>query len=729
MKRLDDAIADRDPIQACILAIATNHSAEADSITRPHVGAQQALFENVLTEAGVNAASISYCEMHGTGTQAGDAGETASVLQTLAPSKPAAGARKGDQPLHIGAAKANVGHGEAAAGITSLAKVLLMLKKSTIPPHCGIKTTINHKLPDLRPRNTFIAKTPVRWSRPPQGVRQVLVNNFSAAGGNTALVLEDAPDIPMSNLPDSRKHHVVAVSAKTPGALENNLENLMSWIDERDDPDGLVLARLSYTTTARRMHHPHRVMATGCNLKSIVDSLRQSLEEKEGHYRAKGSPTCIFAFTGQGSHFIGMGADLYARLSGFRNDIRRYDQICLRLDLPSIRSLFEDPVDAQRKATSTVLQLGQVCLQMALFRMWISFNVIPKAVVGHSLGEFSALYAAGVMSQADVISLVGRRAQLLESLCEQDSHAMLAIRSGTKDLASLLGPPGQEYEISCLNGPKSVVLGGTKAQMTKIRPSLKTRGLSHTFLEVPYAYHTSQVDPVLTPLAFLAQGIKFSKPKLPVISPTYGKVLRESEDFGSDFVVQHCRASVKMLDALEVAKGDRLIGDKVMCIEIGPAPVVSNMVKDVVGQGFQTFPSMRKGEDAWKFLTGAISELYKAGADIDFTTYHKDFESCQQCLDLPAYSWDLKEYWIQYVHDWSLRKGDPPLRGTPANLKSTTIHKIVHDDVGSHGGELVVEADLTRADLHPMVQGHKVYGVPLCTPVSPKKPSIWYRPS
>lgn len=130
LKRLDDAIADKDPIQACILAIATNHSAEADSITRPHVGAQQALFESVLADAGVKLTDISYCEMHGTGTQAGDAGETASVLHSLAPSAPPSAVRKQNERLYIGAAKSNVGHGEAAAGVTSLAKV-----RTLIPPY------------------------------------------------------------------------------------------------------------------------------------------------------------------------------------------------------------------------------------------------------------------------------------------------------------------------------------------------------------------------------------------------------------------------------------------------------------------------------------------------------------------------------------------------------------------------------------------------------------------
>lgn len=716
LKRLDDAIAEKDPIQACIVAIGTNHSAEADSITRPHVGAQQALFENILADAGIKPNEITYCEMHGTGTQAGDAGETLSVLQTLAPISPSKVNRKPNEILYIGAAKSNVGHGEAAAGLTSLAKVLLMLQHSTIPPHCGIKTRINQNLPDLSSRGTAIATQPLPWLRPAQRKRRVLLNNFSAAGGNTALILEDAPEIHVSNDPDVRQDHVIAVSAKTPASLESNLRRLIEWMNGQKDSSNLTLSRLSYTTTARRIHHPHRVVIIASNLEMARQSLQKSIDQKQGSSRSKGTPRYIFAFTGQGAQFVGMGADLYSQLSSFRTDIHRYEQICLQLQLPSIQGMFEIPEENYPRATPTMIQLASVCFQMALYRMWVSFGIAPTAVVGHSLGEFVALYAASVLSQADVINLVGRRAQLLEKHCQQSSHAMLAVRSNAVDMETLLGPPGPSYELSCLNGRNSVVLGGTKTQVDTLRPTLTRSGVSHTLLEVPFAYHTSQVDPILTSLQSIANGIRFGKPALPIISPTYGKVLTQRDDFGPDYVVRHCRVKVDMLGALQSAKDMHLIEEKMMGIEIGPAPVVIKMVKEIAGPAFRTFASSRKGDDAWKLIAPALSAFYAAGADIKWMAYHADFRSCQKVLELPSYGWDLKEYWIQYVHDWSLRKGDPVPRGKSLDLESSSIHQVKQDTLSYSGGQLVVEADLSRSDLHPMVQGHKVYGVPLCTP-------------
>ena len=714
LRRLDDAVADKDPIEGCILGIATNHSAEADSITRPHVGAQRALFEALLHDTGVDARSISYVEMHGTGTQAGDAGETASVLDTFA-SHLSSEKRNTDQPLYIGAAKANIGHGESAAGITSLAKVLLMLKNSTIPPHCGIKTRINTKIPDLAIRNTFIAGHPVPWPRPPGGFRQVFLNNFSAAGGNTALILEDAPEKKVSNELDPRKHHLVAVSGKTPTSLENNMKNMISWI-ENTETNGLTLSRLSYTTTARRIHHPYRVMATGPTLEQVKIELQESIRRKDGSNRAKGTPGFVFAFTGQGAQFAGMGNILYTNFSSFRADIRRYDQISQKLGFSSIRACFED-LEPQETSTPAIGQLVSICLQMALVRLWASFGVTPKAVVGHSLGEYAALNAAGVLSESDTIYLVGLRAQLLDARCTPGSHAMLAVRSAVLDVERVLTQADQSYEVSCVNGCENLVLGGTKEGMEKAKAILSKEGIKATFLEVPYAFHTSQVDAILAKLSYLSHGVKLANPSIPVISTVYGSVIRDSSSFGPEYIRNHCRECVNLLGAVNAAQSEGVINEKIICIEIGPSPVVVRMLKEIVGANLKTFASVQRGQDTWKLLTQALAQFYINGADIRWTGYHHDFESSQVCLEIPAYSWDLKEYWMQYVHDWSLRKGDPIPRANLQRLESSSVHKVVQDTLESNGGELTVECDLCRPDLYPMVQGHKVYGVPLCTPV------------
>ena len=164
IKRLEDAEADNDNILAVVLSASTNHSAEAISITHPHAGAQKDNYRQALRRAGVNPLDVGYVELHGTGTQAGDAVESESVLDVFAPAMPR---RRPDQRLYLGAVKSNIGHGEAAAGISSLLKALLVYQKNLIPAHIGIKTEINPAIPkDLERRNVGLALSNTPWPRP-----------------------------------------------------------------------------------------------------------------------------------------------------------------------------------------------------------------------------------------------------------------------------------------------------------------------------------------------------------------------------------------------------------------------------------------------------------------------------------------------------------------------------------------------------------------------------------
>ncbi|KAH9242504.1 hypothetical protein K456DRAFT_1820977 [Colletotrichum gloeosporioides 23] len=723
LKRLDDAMADRDPIQACIRGIATNHNAEAESITRPHSEAQMELFDHLLAETNISPSDISYVEMHGTGTQAGDAGETTSVVTTLSPlTARGSSVRPATHPLHIGAVKSNVGHGEAAAGVTSLAKVLLMMKHSTLPPHAGIKTKVNHRLPDLPSRNTHIAMEATEWPRPQNGTRRVLLNNFSAAGGNTAMILEDAPVPRKIKTRDPRQHHIVAISAKTPYSLVSNLRNMIQWLDGPATLwDTNLLPKLSYTTTSRRMHHRHRVAIPAASLDQLRSSLQKYLDWRTGEKKSVPVPPrgagVVFTFTGQGSPQAGMGADLYARFTSFRTDVQRYDHLCTQMGMPSILPVFEQ-ASSFGSGSPTLLQLSHVCYQMALCRLWQSFGVKPQAVVGHSLGEYAAMYAAGVLSQADVIYLVGSRVKLMEEHLSAGSHIMLVVLAPEATvLGALPESARKDFEVCCRNGKHNVVLGGKTAQMLEIRVLLESKGMRCHVLDTPLAFHTSQVDPILVPFFKLSSKVRVRDPIVPVISPTLSKVLRKSSEFGDGYFVRHCRNPVNIQEALNIAKSEDLINDKSIAVEIGPAPVVCRMVKDVVGPQMQVFASLHKGIDTWQLLVEALAGMYMAGVNIEWDKFHEDFPECHEVLQLPAYGWTLKEYWMQYVHDWSLRKGEPAAIMGPARFPHSSIYRVVKDTLrGSADGQVVVDIDLNSKDVHSMAQGHKVYGVPLCTP-------------
>ena len=718
IKRLDDAIADNDPILAVILGANTNHSAEAESITRPHVGAQLAVFRKILNQGAVDPYTVGYVEMHGTGTQAGDAGEMSSTLETFAP--PLNQVKKGrnsDEALYLGSAKANIGHGESASGVSSLIKVLLMMQKNTIVPHCGIKTKINRKFPtDLQERNVNIALKPVPWERnpDPSKPRRVFVSNFSAAGGNSALLLEDAPlkrGSP-SEVLDPRSHHLVAVSAKNGVSLQGNLRSILGYLKQNP---GVPLGKLSYTMTARRIHHQHRVMLTGSSVEDVCTQIETALHDQTGMTRPKSSPKIIFTFTGQGAQYPGMGKQLFENFSSFRTEVRRLDQVGQSLGFPSLLPVIQSEEPDVSIFTPTAVQLASVCIQIALSKLWATWNITPVAVVGHSLGEYAALNVAGVLSDADTVYLVGKRASLLQEKCAQDTHAMLVVKASVPEIADVL--KNNTYEIACINSPIETVLAGPNEDVSLIRELLTDARFKTTLLKVPYAFHSSQIEPILADFKELASNVTYSKAKIPILCPLDGSIVDGNGSFGPEYLVRHSREPVNMFKALLAAQSEHIITDQSTTLEIGPHPAISGMVKAVLGPQVASLASLQRGRPVWQILAAALKNLYSAGADIHWSKYHYDFKASHEVVPLPAYSWDLKEYWMQYVNDWSLRKGDPPLIISNASkLESTTIHRIVEETSDSEEVRIVVETDIARKDLAPMMQGHEVDGVPLCTP-------------
>lgn len=717
LKRLEDALADNDPIQGVILNVGTNHSAESDSITRPNVEAQKSLFRKVL--GGLNATDVSYAEMHGTGTQIGDTTEMLSVLESFAPNQ-GYRQRAESQPLFIGSVKANVGHGEAAAGITSLIKVLLMMQYNTIPPHCGIKTRINHKFPnDLPARHVQIADKPVRWERFPhhRSPRRALINNFSAAGGNTALLLEDSPERDHEKMSDPRSTHVIAISAKNASSLQANAQRLLSFLRvPRAEP--LCLSSLSYTTTARRTHHLHRIAVTGSTITEIATRISHAIEVGTGKNRPIPKSNIAFAFTGQGAHYLGMGKALYDNISSFRADIHRYDVLACRQGFSSIVPIISNNMGQAITHAPLVVQLATTCLQMALVKLWASWGIVPHCVIGHSLGHYAALNAAGVLSEAEAIFLVGIRVQQLQQKCVPETHSMLAVRASISTVAPFI--EGTTIEAACINGPEDTVLGGIRKEIEELHSQLASQGIKSVVLKIPYAFHSSQVDHVLDYFETAAQGVTFHKPSIPVICPLNRQVIREHGVFGPKHLVQHYRRRVDMVGALEAATANGLITDHTIFIEIGHHPIVIGMLKATLRTKCVAFPSLGRNLDTWKAQTDALSGLYAAGVDIRWLNYHREFASQQRVLPLPNYNWDLKDYWMKYVNDWSLRKGDPfpTYSNNLPSILSSTIHSIINENIGEEAGSITVQSNLSRPDVHSIVQGHKVNGIPLCTPVS-----------
>ena len=719
MKRYADAVADRDPILGIVRGIGTNHSAQAVSITHPCAENQSFLFDKVLKECNVPCNDVNYVEMHGTGTQAGDGIEMESVSSVFAPRQ---GRRRADQPLYVGAVKSNIGHGEAVSGVCALIKVLLMLQKSMIPPHTGIKKQINKNFaPDLKERGVNIAFEPTPLPRPAGGKRTMFINNFSAAGGNTAMLLTDGPEIRTAGTPDPRSTQIVTISAKSLSAMKKTLAKFEAYVNANPE---LGLTDLAYTTTARRTHYTYRASFPVQSVSQLSAALK-SIQTESHAPIPLAAPQMAFAYTGQGSQYTGMGKKLFETSNQFKADIEEFNEIALRQGLPSIMPLVDGSVEVQNLPPS-VVQLGMCCIQMACTRLWSTWGVEPSVVIGHSLGEYAALQAAGVLSVADTIYLVGKRASLLEKKCTAGTHAMLAVRCPVAGLQDVVANSQGKIEIACINGVSDTVLSGTMGDIDTVAQKLADAGQKCTKLKLPFAFHSSQVDPILEDFEKLAANITYNPPRVPVISPLLSDVVTSGGVFDGLYLSRHCRKTVDFVGGLAAAMSTSTISDTSLWLEVGGHPLCASMIKSCLSVA--TLPTMRRDDDPWKIISQSMASLYTSGKPLNWEAFHKENEQLRVIHDLPSYGFDEKNYWLQYSGDWLIYKGDYPKQKTieaapapvaaapvkPRKRLSTAVQGIVSEEIKGQTVTVVAESDFADPKLFPVISGHLVNGSGLC---------------
>ena len=369
LKRLSDAIAENDNILGVIRGVEVNQSGLAPSITHPHIPTQTDLLRTLLEHSRISPTRVSVIEAHGTGTEAGDSCEFASIRSVLSQG------RARDHPLHVTSIKANIGHLEAASGAVGLCKLLLMLRHNTIPAQISLKT-LHPLIAPTDIDNTVISTASTPWIAQ-SSPRVAVLNNFGAAGSNGALILE-AYIKPRQSLKTSS--FVFGISAKSAGALEILRSRYMRWLADTRNHD-VPFKDIAYTATARRPIYPFRLAGTANNR----DQLLRALDTTPVSHVERHGGQVIFVFSGQGSQYLNMGASLYATSPVFRSCIDRC-QRCLRsLGYPGILPIISPETrdysfgaDEEFEAYQTAV----LAVEFALATLWKHWGVVPVAVIG-----------------------------------------------------------------------------------------------------------------------------------------------------------------------------------------------------------------------------------------------------------------------------------------------------------------------------------------------------------
>ncbi|KAI1347676.1 hypothetical protein F5Y01DRAFT_329331 [Xylaria sp. FL0043] len=692
IKRLEDALTDNDNILATISSGNTNHSAESASITQPHVGAQVANYRRVMDKVSISPCDVSFVKLHGTGTQVGDAVESESVLGFFAPT----GRRlRPEQRLYLGAVKSNVGHGVTAAGIASLIKVLLMYHHGKIQRHVGIKTGLNPVVtPHLANRNVGVVFENTPWLPVSPGARRYSVaNSFGAHGDNTTLLLEDAPS-PRSQINGNLKQ----------GSLRGNVDVLIRYLDAHPEID---LADLAYTTCARRIHHHIRIAFSVTSTTQLRRSLQAAANDLDAHARPVSSTkqrAVVFAFSGQGCLSQGAAARLLEQAPDFPEQVLQLDRIVRELGFPSVLAAISGdvaPADGAASPTSstnssvigesgteTIISLESDRTSTAEEEAESIIVALTHVLIGHSLGEYAAFVTAGVLSAADALYLVGRRAKLMLATCYVGSHAMLSVRGASAARITELCRASNSdypYEVSCLNGLEDTVVNV---------------GLRAALLDTLFAFHSAQMEPLLNDFEQAARRVTFKDPSIPVVSPLLGQCVSRGSLINETYLRRATREPVDFVAALDAAMTDGVVDTNSTWIDIGPHPVCTSFVRPT--------------------LTETLATLHCQGYEVRWNEYFAH-ETSYRLLELDSYQWNNKNYWIPYEGTRTLDKartqrGATDSKGTITPLFLTSsVQQIVSEEFGKSMGHVAALSNLTHSDLAGSADAHRINGRSIVT--------------
>jgi acyl transferase domain-containing protein len=684
LRRLADTLGRSDNILALIRGSATNHDGHSSGLTVPNQAAQEQVIRDALANGKVSPSEIGYVEAHGTGTPLGDPIEIDALRVALC------GERPPDSPLRVGSVKTNIGHLEAAAGIAGLIKVALILRYGDIPPHLHLQRPNPRIGWDDLPIEVPVRRT--SWTS--RGYPRLAgVSSFGMSGANVHVVLQEPPITPSDHAESERPLHCVALSARSAAALRTRALALNAHLQEHPQQS---LGDVAFTANAGRMHFPVRVglvassSAELCEqLSAVASGASDPVTVVEDDAERHG---VVYLFPGQGSQYHGMASALYATEPMVRRTLDRCDNILRPLWQASLYDvLFAAPGDRRLNQT-LYTQPALFCVEYALAELWQSWGVVPRAVLGHSVGEYVAACVAGVLGLEDALQLIAERARLMQGL---PAGKMVAVLAAEQRVRELIDPWGCDISVAAVNGPTNVVIAGPAAPMRAVVSRLEAEDISVRALNVSHAFHSAMMEPMLAPFTDAASRVSYARPRIDLVSNITGDLCTRAP--GAEYWARHIREPVRFADGIDTLAGR---GHRIF-LEVGPGNTLIAMTgRQLSGTTPLLLPGLVAGRDDWRSLLETIARLYQSGVAIDWAGIDRAYR--RRRVPLPTYPFERRRFWHESPDDprpvarprpdipvTRLRWQEQPLRTAPEQRSPPgALHWLVLADHGGIGEQL-----------------------------------------
>ncbi|MHB1859845.1 MAG: SDR family NAD(P)-dependent oxidoreductase, partial [Solirubrobacteraceae bacterium] len=670
LERLTDAERSGRRVLALLRGSAVNQDGASNGLTAPNGLAQQQVIHRALLDAGIEAADVDAVEAHGTGTTLGDPIEAEAVIAAYC------GEPRGDAPLRLGSVKSNIGHTQAAAGVASAIKIVMALQHERLPK------TLHADAPtpevDWPAGEVELLTEAAPWPKRADSPRRAGVSSYGISGTNAHVIIEEAPagrtavessstaNRPAQDTSAGEIHagdasagsrawgahaqpSVWMLSARSAEALDGQANRLGELLAKRSlDPADIALSLAMKPTFE---HRAVIIDGAGGALRDGLDALSRGVGARNltRGARLRGGERLAILFTGQGAQRVGMGAELYAASPVFAE---AFDEVAEQLDRHLRRSLgalvfgvADDAADALAETQFT--QASLFALEVALYRLLASHGVAPDFLIGHSIGELTAAFIAGVFSLDDACELVAERGRLMGALPR--GGAMVAIEATEQELADSLQELDGAVAIAAINGPSSVVLSGEEGAVAGLAATWREHGRKTRPLRVSHAFHSPLMDPMLDRWRRVLERVELSAPAIPIVSNVTGEAV-SAELCDVEYWVRHVREPVRFGSGIQWLHGRGVRS----FLELGPDGVLSGMAQECLGALERTerdagagiaVPVLRGTRSEQRTFCGALAEVWTAGVQVDWRSSLDG--SGAKPVSLPSYAFQRRRHWIE----------------------------------------------------------------------------------